>query len=591
MPDFNAPARPCLSHAGLWRMLVSLLLACCLSAGAQAAPGKRLALVVGNAAYEDAPLKNPVNDATDLSARLRQLGFEVTTLTNRNRSQLTAAIRDFGRAAAGADAALFYFAGHGVQVRGRNYLLPVGQKFREEADVETDAVDVNAVLARLEEANAKVSLLILDACRSNPLQRSGRASTRGLARMEAPSGALVAFAAQPGAEAQDGDGRNGVFTKHLLAHMGAPGVPVELMLKRVRADVERETGRRQSPREESSLTADFYFVDSAPGRVVAAVSPLPVPVPVPLPLPPTGRAFRIGYVNKDDLAKRLQQAAGDVPLNAATRALAQSMGLDMVFYDAVYARDAVNFTKAIERQLVDRAAPPVRPANHPDLPRIGYVNSERVLKESQLAKAAQQRLEAEFQPRERTLAAGASTARQAFQEDLARRKAEELEKVVAEANRHIRRLFDAGGFDLIVQEVIFSSSAVDVTGDVIDLMDGRTSQPVARAQAAPSLKVAFVDAERVLREAPLAKEALRRLEAEFEPRRRALGANPSPNDKQRVDADIKRRRDEETAKVVEAANKYLKSLFQTGGYDLMLQDPQNFSDQLDVTNQVIAALR
>lgn len=184
----------------------------------------------------------------------------MTVLTDLNRSDLTKAIRDFGRNASGADAALFYFAGHGVQVRGKNYLLPVGQQFREEADVETDAVDVNAVLARLEEAGARVSLLVLDACRTNPLQRSGRAVARGLARMEAPSGALVAFAAQPGAEAQDGSGENGVYTKHLLRHIETPALTVEQLFRRVRADVERETGKRQSPRERSSLTgADFYF--------------------------------------------------------------------------------------------------------------------------------------------------------------------------------------------------------------------------------------------------------------------------------------------------------------------------------------------
>jgi formylglycine-generating enzyme required for sulfatase activity len=242
------------------RQLVSAcLLVLCGGLAGPALAGPRVALVLGNAAYSDAPLRNPLNDAQDLAAKLRGLGFDVTVATNRNRSQMTAAIRDFGLRAAGADAALFYFAGHGVQVRGRNFLLPVGQPFADEAEVETDAVDVNSVLAGMEEAGAKVSLLILDACRTSPLKRRGRSSARGLARMDAPSGALIAFAAQPGAEAQDGDGRNGVFTKHLLAHIEAQGMPVEQMFKRVRADVERETGRRQSPREESSLTAEFHF--------------------------------------------------------------------------------------------------------------------------------------------------------------------------------------------------------------------------------------------------------------------------------------------------------------------------------------------
>jgi formylglycine-generating enzyme required for sulfatase activity len=199
-----------------------------------------------------------------MSAKLRSLGFEVTLLTNRNRGDLTTAVIDFGRRAAGADAALFYFAGHGVQVKGANYLLPVGRRFSEEAEVEGDAVEVRFVLGQLEAAGAKVSLLILDACRSNPLRRPGRAAQRGLARMDAPSGALIAFAAQPGAEADDGSGgRNGTYTKHLLQHIGTPGLQVEEMFKLVRAGVERETGRKQSPREQTSLTTSFYFAAPA----------------------------------------------------------------------------------------------------------------------------------------------------------------------------------------------------------------------------------------------------------------------------------------------------------------------------------------
>jgi formylglycine-generating enzyme required for sulfatase activity len=246
-----------------------LLIACLLLALPGTLHAKRVALVMGNAAYTDMPLRNPVNDANDISAKLRLLGFEVTTLTNRNRSQMTQAIRQFGLSASGAEAALFYFAGHGIQVRGRNYLLPVGQSFQSEAEVETEAVEVNSILARLDEAGAKVGVLILDACRNNPLARSGRTASRGLARMDAPSGALVAFAAQPGAEAQDGSGRNGTYTKHLLTHIGTPGLRIEDVFKRVRADVERETGRSQSPREESSLTADFYFVNNSSVRITA----------------------------------------------------------------------------------------------------------------------------------------------------------------------------------------------------------------------------------------------------------------------------------------------------------------------------------
>jgi pyruvate/2-oxoglutarate dehydrogenase complex dihydrolipoamide acyltransferase (E2) component len=182
-----------------------------------------------------------------------------------------------------------------VQIRGRNYLLPVGQRFTTEAEVETDAVDVGAVLARIEEGGPRVSVLILDACRTNPLQRAGRSTGRGLARMDAPSGALIAFAAQPGAEAEDGTGRNGTFTGHLLRHIDTPGLPVEQLFKRVRADVERETARRQSPREENSLTVDFSFV---PAPTPAVASPAQTALPPPDP-----------EVELWELAKRRDQTA------------------------------------------------------------------------------------------------------------------------------------------------------------------------------------------------------------------------------------------------------------------------------------------
>ena len=209
-----------------------------------------------------------------MTQALTRIGFNVTILTDRTRAQMTQAIRNFGLAAAGAETALFYFAGHGVQVRGKNYLIPTDQRFAEEGEVEADAVDVNTVLGRMEQARASVSVVILDACRNNPLARDGRNVARGLARMEAPSGALVAFAAQPGAEAIDGSGRNGLYTKYLLRHIETAGLTAEQMFKRVRADVERESGRRQSPREETSLTGADFFFKPVPRAVMAQATAL-----------------------------------------------------------------------------------------------------------------------------------------------------------------------------------------------------------------------------------------------------------------------------------------------------------------------------
>ena len=264
--------------AANWRLMCVAVL-CLLGLvqpgnSAAADPARRVALVIGNAAYADSPLTNSGNDARDMAQALTRIGFNVTILTDRNRAQMTQAIRNFGLAAAGAETALFYFAGHGVQVRGKNYLIPTGQRFADEGEVEADAVDVNTVLGRMEQARASVSVVILDACRNNPLARDGRNVARGLARMEAPSGALVAFAAQPGAEAIDGSGRNGLYTKYLLRHIETAGLTAEQMFKRVRADVERESGRRQSPREETSLTGADFFFKPVPGAVMAQATAL-----------------------------------------------------------------------------------------------------------------------------------------------------------------------------------------------------------------------------------------------------------------------------------------------------------------------------
>ncbi len=235
----------------------------------------RLALVIGNGAYKNAPLDNPVNDARDLAATLKTIGFEVLQKENLNALEMKKAIREFGDKlqANRGGVGLFFYAGHGVQVKGNNFLIPVGHDFRTENDIEDDAIDANTVLRRLEEAQNRINIVILDACRNNPFARTdrSRALTRGLARMEAPSGALIAFATAPGTEARDGSGKNGLYTKHLMSHIKTRGLTLEQVFKRTRAGVEAESGRQQSPREESSLKGDdFYFLPPASTQAMGA---------------------------------------------------------------------------------------------------------------------------------------------------------------------------------------------------------------------------------------------------------------------------------------------------------------------------------
>jgi hypothetical protein len=220
---------------------------------------ERLALVVGNSAYQTASLKNPLNDAEDMTATLRKLGFEVILKKDADQRTMEDAIRSFGRQLSNGGVGLFYFAGHGVQIEGRNYLMPVDARIESESDVKYEAVDAGRVLGKMEDAKNQLNIVILDACRNNPYARAFRSDQSGLARMDAPAGSLIAYATAPGDVAADGPERNGIFTKHLIRHMKTPNLTIEQVLKRVRIDVARQTNGRQIPWEASSLMGDFYF--------------------------------------------------------------------------------------------------------------------------------------------------------------------------------------------------------------------------------------------------------------------------------------------------------------------------------------------
>jgi TonB family protein len=232
---------------------------------ANTSTGKRLALVIGNSAYPNAPLKNPVNDAQDIAATLRALGFEVISRENVNQNDMKRAIREFGEKIRGASVGLFYYAGHGVQVNGENYLVPVDAKIESEQEVEYECVKAGFVLAQLDAARNSMNIVILDACRNNPFARSFRSESKGLAQMDAPSGTLIAYATAPGSVASDGTGRNGLYTQELLKQMRTSGLGIEDVFKRVRISVRAATQQKQTPWESSSLVGDFYFTPKGAG--------------------------------------------------------------------------------------------------------------------------------------------------------------------------------------------------------------------------------------------------------------------------------------------------------------------------------------
>ncbi len=238
-----------------------------------AASAKRVALVIGNAAYQHVPeLSNPKNDAEAVAIALRMLGFNVVSGIDLDRTGLEQAVREFAKASRGAELTLFYYAGHGLQVGGENYLIPVDAELADEADLDFQTVSMNAVLRNMERER-RTNLIILDACRDNPLAKNlarsmGTRSAnigRGLAPLETGVGTLISYATQPGNVALDGDGSNSPFTEALLRHINAPKLDVALMMRRVRRDVMDATGGQQVPWSNSSLTDAVYLSTDGQG--------------------------------------------------------------------------------------------------------------------------------------------------------------------------------------------------------------------------------------------------------------------------------------------------------------------------------------
>ena len=253
-------------------LLSLILLAPAIAAGQRTltvSGEQRVALVIGNAAYKESRLLNPVNDARAVAGALERLGFIVIKRENVKSREIGSALREFRSRLSPGSVALFFYAGHGLQVRGVNYLPAVDAEIEAEEDVANQSLDMTKVLELLDEAKTRINLVFLDACRNNPFSRRFRSASRGLAKVDAASGTLISFATRPGSVAADGEGKNGLYTEHLLNHMATTGLPIEQMLKRVGADVKLASKGRQEPWSEGLLEGDFYFRPAAPAAVAA----------------------------------------------------------------------------------------------------------------------------------------------------------------------------------------------------------------------------------------------------------------------------------------------------------------------------------
>jgi len=284
----------------LFAFLVCVRLVGCVWPGAAVAdpaPGRRIALVIGNAAYRNVPrLANPDNDARSIAAALASLGFTLIgggAQLDLDKPGLEGAIRAFGDALKEGDVGLFYYAGHGLQVHGENYLVPVDANPTREADIDFELVDANLVLRQMEDSKTKLNIMILDACRNNPFggRGLGRAIATGLAQMQAPEGTIISYATQPGNVAEDGTGEHSPFATAITATLATPGLPVLETFNRIGVTVKHETGGRQQPWVSNSpIEGDFYFATGASGAASMTPAPPPLAPAAPSAPPSTARA-------------------------------------------------------------------------------------------------------------------------------------------------------------------------------------------------------------------------------------------------------------------------------------------------------------
>lgn len=233
------------------------------------ATGGRVALVIGNAAYGGTPLANPVNDARAIASKLERLGFRVVKRENITSRQIGSTLREFRSHLNPGAEALFFYAGHGLQIKGVNYLPAVDADITSEEDVPNQSINVSHLLEIMDDTKSRLNLIFLDACRNNPFTRRFRSAGRGLAKIEAPSGTKISFATRPGSVAADGEGSNGLYTEYLLRVMDEPGLSIEQALKKVYSGVKQASKGAQEPWEEGTIEGEFYFL-AAPKHVISS---------------------------------------------------------------------------------------------------------------------------------------------------------------------------------------------------------------------------------------------------------------------------------------------------------------------------------
>lgn len=315
-------------------------------------PPARVALVIGNGAYQHtAPLSNPANDAADMAAALRELGFAVIEGIDLSKRDLELKTREFAGQLAGAETAVLFYAGHGLSVGGVNYLIPVDARLAAERDLDFDAVRVDFILRQMEiERESRTSIVFLDACRDNPLARNlartmgtrSAAIGQGLSQINSGVGTFISFSTQPGNVALDGQGRNSPYTAALLKHIRSAGRPLTTVLTEVRRDVLAATSGRQVPWDHSALTGEFYFVPQAAVAMPGSAAPGATPAEI--------AALQDRMKQLEEELKKRPAAAPAGPQRADQRyTLRRNNALDGTFMEEAWVATFVGCTERCDR--------------------------------------------------------------------------------------------------------------------------------------------------------------------------------------------------------------------------------------------------
>jgi len=520
------------------KYLIGLLLGLCFATSVAFSQQKeqRIALVIGNSAYKASPLKNPVNDARDMANSLRGYGFTVIERNNLTVKQIGSTLREFRSKLTVGSVALVFYAGHGIQIKGENYLPAVDADIVGEEDVPNQSLSTRQIMDVLADAKSRMNLVFLDACRDNPFARSFRSSSRGLGRENAPSGTLISFATRPGSTAADGDGRNGLYTSVLLQQIKNTDQPIEQVLKRVVTGVKTASKGQQEPWMEGSIEGDFCFGQCGSIRLTASSDALV-------------------EMTAEQKEEKFWSDAFAIDSPTAMEAYLEKYPSG-TFSKLAKAR-LQNYTNLAEGSELKTSKPALFQSG-----RYGFINTDQLFRLMGLSKKPN-------------------------------------EKELIPINLQIKKFAETYQLKLVLQTAVYTSPSSNVTSVFYDFHKSKSIDldAINKLPLLGSFSIGFVNTDRIFKESDLANKARLKLENEFKSRENELSgftakfSSDYDQKKRSFEDDLKKRKNEEFAKVLVTANLAIKQFSNQVGIDLVLQEAIYVSPDLDITDRVISAVK